>query len=145
MKTAAEKGRAPAHQVGALPWRRRFSGALEILLITSRETRRWVVPKGWPMTGRSDPEAAAIEAWEEAGVKGLIAPAPIGAFTYVKRLKDGTDRLCRVKLYPLEVTTDRPDWPEAAERDRRWASPDEAADAVAEPELADLLRRFDPA
>ena len=134
-----------AHQVGALPWRRRFSGALEVMLVTSRETKRWVVPKGWPMTGLSDAEAAAIEAWEEAGVKGLIAPAPIGGFSYLKRMKDGSDRPCRVKLYPLEVTTDRPDWPEAGQRDRRWVSPQEAAGLVAEPELAALLRRFDPA
>ncbi len=136
--------RRPAHQVGALPWRRRFSGAVEVLLVTSRETRRWVVPKGWPMAGRSDPEAAAVEAWEEAGVKGLVAPSPIGAFTYPKRLKDGSDLLCRVKLYPLEVTTDRLDWPEADQRDRRWLSPDEAAAAVVEPDLAALLRAFAP-
>lgn len=134
-----------AHQVGALPWRRRFSGALEVMLVTSRETKRWVVPKGWPMTGLSDAEAAAIEAWEEAGVKGLIAPAPIGGFSYLKRMKDGSDRPCRVKLYPLEVTTDRPDWPEAGQRDRRWVSPQDAVGLVAEPELAALLRKFDPA
>ncbi len=115
------------------------------MLVTSRETKRWVVPKGWPMTGRSDPEAAAIEAWEEAGVKGLIAPAPIGGFSYLKRMKDSSDRPCRVKLYPLEVTTDRPDWPEAGERDRCWFSPKEASERVVEPELAKLVREFDPA
>ena len=133
-----------AHQIGALPWRRR-DGALEVLLVTSRETRRWVAPKGWPMPYKSDAEAAATEAWEEAGVKGLIGPVPIGGYSYSKRLKDGSERPCRVKVYPLEVTVDRDDWPEAAQRDRRWMSPAEAADLVAEPELARLLRAFDPA
>ena len=133
-----------AHQIGALPWRRR-DGALEVLLVTSRETRRWVAPKGWPRPYKSDAEAAATEAWEEAGVKGLIGPVPIGGYSYSKRLKDGSERPCRVKVYPLEVTVDRDDWPEAAQRDRRWMSPAEAADLVAEPELARLLRAFDPA
>lgn len=96
------------------------------------------------MPGKSDPEAAATEAWEEAGVKGLIASAPIGGYSYVKRMKDGSDRACRVKVYPLEVTVLRDEWPEAVERDRRWFSPLEAADLVAEPELAELMRRFDP-
>ena len=135
---------APAHQIGALPWRRR-DGGVEVLLVTSRETRRWVIPKGWPMTGLSDPEAAATEAWEEAGVKGLIATVPIGGFTYDKRLKDGSDRLCRVKVYPMEVTAHRDDWPEAEQRDRRWMSPAEAAEAVQEPELSRLILAFDPA
>lgn len=133
-----------AHQVGALPWRR-VNGVLQVLLVTSRETRRWVSPKGWPMPYKSDAEAAATEAWEEAGVKGLIASAPIGGYSYAKRLKDGTDRACRVKVYPLEVTVMRDHWPEAAERERRWLSPLEAADLVAEPELAAILRAFDPA
>jgi 8-oxo-dGTP pyrophosphatase MutT (NUDIX family) len=133
-----------AHQVGALPWRR-VDGALQVLLVTSRETRRWVAPKGWPMPYKSDAEAAATEAWEEAGVKGLIASAPIGGYSYAKRLKDGSDRRCRVKVYPLEVTVMRDHWPEAAERARRWFPPAEAADLVAEPELAAILRAFDPA
>jgi 8-oxo-dGTP pyrophosphatase MutT (NUDIX family) len=137
--------RQPAHQIGALPWRRGPDGVLEVLLVTSRETKRWVAPKGWPMVGLSDPEAAATEAWEEAGVKGLIAPAPIGGYSYSKRMKDGEVRLCRVKVYPLEVTADRDDWPEAGQRMRRWLSPLEAAGLVAEPELAALLRAFAPA
>jgi 8-oxo-dGTP pyrophosphatase MutT (NUDIX family) len=130
-----------AHQIGALPWRR-GPGGLEILLVTSRETRRWVVPKGWPMTGRTDPEAAAIEAWEEAGVKGLIAPAPLGAYDYDKRLKDNSRRPCRVQVYALEVTADRADWPESDERDRCWMAPAEAIRAVQEPELKALIEGF---
>lgn len=135
---------APAHQIGALPWRR-SGGRVEVLLVTSRETRRWVIPKGWPMTGLSDPEAAATEAWEEAGVKGLIGPVPIGGFTYDKRMKDGSDRACRVKVYPLEVTVHRDEWPEAEQRDRRWMSLKEASEAVQEGELSRLLLGFDPA
>ena len=133
-----------AHQIGALPWRRR-DGVLEVLLVTSRETRRWVSPKGWPMPYKSDAEAAATEAWEEAGVKGLIGPVPIGGYSYSKRMKDGAERPCRVKVYALEVTVERDAWPEADQRMRRWFPAAEAADLVAEPELAALMRRFDPA
>ncbi|MBI1406761.1 MAG: NUDIX domain-containing protein [Caulobacter sp.] len=135
--------RAPAHQIGALPWRRR-DGVLEVLLVTSRETRRWVIPKGWPMTGRSDPEAAAAEAWEEAGLKGLIVTAPIGAFNYDKRLKDGEFRECRVKVYPFEVTAERDQWPESGQRERLWVARDEAATLVQEPGLAKIIARFTP-
>lgn len=133
-----------AHQIGALPWRRR-DGVLEVLLVTSRETKRWVAPKGWPMPYKSDAEAAATEAWEEAGVKGLIASAPLGGYSYSKRMKDGSDRACRIKVYALEVTVERDHWPEVAERERRWFPALEAADLVAEPELSAILRAFDPA
>lgn len=135
--------RAPAHQIGALPWRRR-DGVVEVLLVTSRETHRWVIPKGWPMAGLGDPEAAATEAWEEAGLKGLIVTTPIGAYNYDKRLKDGSVRVCRVKVYPLEVTVEREQWPEAGQRERLWTTPARAATLVQEPDLATLLSRFRP-
>ena len=129
-------------QVAALPWRHGQDG-VEIMMITSRETRRWVIPKGGRMVGKSDPEAAAQEALEEAGVKGDIKDHSIGVFRYAKGLKDGGQRLCVVSVYPLEVLIQLGAWPEAHQRERRWMSLNEAADLVHEPDLAALIRDFD--
>lgn len=128
-------------QVAALPWRVE-DGERRILMITSRETRRWVIPKGGRMVGKSDSEAAAQEALEEAGVKGEIEDRSIGVFRYAKGLKDGTQRQCVVSVYPLEVLIQLGAWPEAHQRERRWMTPGEAADAVHEPDLATLIRDF---
>ena len=133
--------RAERRQVAALPWRRGEDG-LEILLVTSRETRRWVTPKGGRMPGKTDPEAAAIEAMEEAGVQGDIGVNPVGAFRYAKRLKSGDDRMYVVAVYPLKVLIQLGAWPEAAERERRWMSLDDAAASVHEPDLAQLILDF---
>jgi 8-oxo-dGTP pyrophosphatase MutT (NUDIX family) len=127
-------------QIGALPWRR-SKGRIEVLLITSRETKRWVVPKGWPMDGIGDAKAAAIEAFEEAGVEGTLAAHPFGKYGYVKRSPYG-DQPCRVALYPLEVKRQLRSWPESQERSRRWHATEIAALRVAEPELAELIRSF---
>ena len=129
-------------QIAALPWRHGSNG-VEIMMITSRETRRWVIPKGGRMVGKSDPEAAAQEAMEEAGVKGDIDVQSIGVFRYVKGLKDGGVRQCVVSVYPLEVLIQMGAWPEAHQRERRWMSLSEAADLVHEPDLAALIRDFD--
>lgn len=128
-------------QVAALPWRGEGE-ALRILLVSSRETRRWVIPKGWPMKGRSDPEAAAQEAYEEAGLKGIVAVAPIGEYPYLKRLKNGQARLITVDVFSLEVTAQLEVWPEQGQRTLEWMTPVEAALAVQEPELRDLIARF---
>ncbi|HEY8579134.1 MAG TPA: NUDIX hydrolase, partial [Beijerinckiaceae bacterium] len=90
----------PRQQVAALPWRLAPTG-VEILLITSRGTKRWVIPKGWPMPGRRPHEAAQREAYEEAGVKGAIEPAPLGCYEYRKAAKNGALILCRVDVFPL--------------------------------------------
>lgn len=127
-------------QVAALPWRRR-DGVIEICLVTTRETKRWTIPKGWPMKGLTAAASAAREAEEEAGVKGTIAKKPIGAFTYWKRRETRFD-LLTVDVFPLEVTKIRKSWKEKAERQIRWVSPQEAAEAVDEPELATILRGF---
>ena len=134
--------RSETRQVAALPWRLE-DGERRILMITSRETRRWVIPKGGRMVGKSDPEAAAQEALEEAGVKGDIKDHSIGVFRYAKGLKDGGQRLCVVSVYPLEVLIQLGAWPEAHQRERRWMTPAEAAEAVHEPDLAALIRDFD--
>ena len=134
--------RSETRQVAALPWRLTEDGR-QILMITSRETRRWVIPKGGRMVGKTDPEAAAQEAMEEAGVRGEMDPTSIGVFRYAKGLKDGGVRQCVVSVYPLEVLVQLGAWPEAHQRERRWMSLSEAADLVHEPDLAALIRDFD--
>ncbi len=133
----------PMRQIAALPWRRR-GDAVEILLITSRETKRWVIAKGNLMVDLEDPLAAAQEAYEEAGVQGDIAREPIGCFHYDKRLKDGRMEPCVVDVYPLEVLIQLGSWPEATQRSRQWMSRAEASVSVHEPELARLIAGFEP-
>lgn len=140
-KGSKRSGPSETRQVAALPWRLE-DGQRRILMITSRETRRWVVPKGGRMAGKTDAEAAAQEALEEAGVKGQVDPRSIGVFRYAKRLKNDTERRCVVSVFPLEVLIQLGAWPEAHQRDRRWMTPAEAADAVDEPDLAALIRGF---
>ena len=128
-------------QHGALPWRR-GAGGIEILMITTRTTRRWIIPKGWPMEGKAPHEAAAQEAWEEAGVRGEAAAVAVGAFDYDKLKKDGRAKRIRVEVFALEVREEADDWPEAAQRERRWFPVAEAAEVAGEPELAPLLAAF---
>ena len=135
--------RAERRQVAALPWRRGPEG-LEIMLVTSRETRRWVIPKGGRMPGKTDPEAAAIEAVEEAGVQGAVSPEPLGTFRYLKVLKRRAPRWCVVAVYPLEVFIQQGAWKEQGERDRLWMSLEQAAACVGEPDLAEIIRGFRP-
>jgi 8-oxo-dGTP pyrophosphatase MutT (NUDIX family) len=126
-------------QVAALPVRRHEGRALEVLLITSRETGRWVIPKGWPMKGRKDHEAAAQEALEEAGVVGRVQKTPLGEYLYLKRLDDHFE-LCRVAVYRLDVERQRKKWNEMAQRRCGWFSIDEAVGLVLEPGLVMILR-----
>lgn len=135
--------RSAGIQYAALPFRRRGE-AVEILLLTSRETRRWVIPKGWPMAGLSPAECASQEAFEEGGVRGPVGEK-IGAYGYDKVLKDGSSRNLSVEVYPMDVLEELADWPEAAERDRRWFEGAQASSLVDEPELADIILRFSAA
>lgn len=128
-------------QFGALPYRKREDG-LEVLLISSRETRRWILPKGWPMKGIKPHDAAAREAMEEAGLLGNIAKLPIGSFSYPKKLKNGAALKCEVTVYPMKVDRELKRWPEATERTRRWFSINDAIDAVEETDLRELLIQF---
>lgn len=133
--------RAERRQVAALCWRRGESGP-EILLVTSRESRRWVTPKGGRMPGHTDAQAAAAEALEEAGIEGVIAEPPLGTFRYLKWLKRGEGRWCVVSLYALEVTVQHDQWQEQHERERKWVDRDEAVRRVDEPELKALIAAF---
>lgn len=131
-------------QYGVIPWRRGAGGQAEILLITSRETRRWVVPRGNPIAGLRDYEAAAQEAFEEAGIRGGVEETPLGTYRYDKRRRDGSLVPAEVRLFRMLVTEEAAQWPERSERERRWFSPAEAAAAVAEAGLADLILRTAP-
>ncbi|WP_240811630.1 NUDIX hydrolase [Brevundimonas sp. M20] len=133
--------RAERRQVAALPWRRGADG-IEILLVTSRETRRWVTPKGGRMPGLTDAEAAAVEALEEAGVEGTLGHEPLGTFRYLKMLKRRAPRWCVVSVYALEVTTVHDTWQEQGQRERVWMSTEQAAACVSEVDLADIIRKF---
>lgn len=130
-------------QFGALCYRMR-SGAPEMLLITSRGSGRWIVPKGWPMNGKTPPETAATEAWEEAGVRGQVHPVCLGVYHYHKRKPKGKKLPCVAMLYALAVEEVADDYPEAGQRRREWLTPEEAATRVREPGLAQMIRSFDP-
>lgn len=138
---------APIKQVAALPYRTDLSGPEprhEVMLITSRETRRWVLPKGNRIRGLADHHAAAHEAFEEAGLGGVACPAPLGVYWYRKRRKSGALLNLEVQVFPLAVTHQLDVWPEQDERETRWFSLTEAASAVEEPDLGELIRDFRP-
>jgi len=143
LRAPAKGKHPPTSQVGALCWRRSRKG-LRILLVTSRDSGRWVIPKGWPMRRRSGSEAAAREAWEEAGVRGEIGPITIGIYSYRKGLDNGDTIPCVVLVYPLEVHTMLRNYPETGQRRSRWFSSKKAAKRVREAQLARIIREFDP-
>jgi uncharacterized protein len=135
-------------QVAALPFRilpgvaNLHGEAVDILLVTSRDTGRWVLPKGNVEPGETATAAAAREAAEEAGVAGRIGNSSIGSFRYSKRGGDGSVAQLTVAVYPLAVVTEAADWPERKERERRWFTRAEAAAVVDEDELAELIGTF---
>jgi 8-oxo-dGTP pyrophosphatase MutT (NUDIX family) len=114
----------------------------EIMLVTSRDTRRWIIPKGWPKKGKSARQSAAREAFEEAGVIGRISRRAVGSFSYEKRLKDGETVECEVRVFPLHVRRQTKEWPEKEERKIKWLSADKAAKKVDEPTLGELIRQL---
>ncbi len=130
-------------QVGALCWRNGPAG-VEVLLVTSRDTGRWIIPKGWPMKGRSPEDAALREAFEEAGVEGEANPVASGSYRYVKVVDPAHGAPCEVTVFPVRVARLRDRFPERGQRDRAWFTPEEAATKVDEAELRALLRLFAP-
>jgi 8-oxo-dGTP pyrophosphatase MutT (NUDIX family) len=145
---SARAGAAATHppdlQVAALCWRK-VKGQKEILLITSRDTGRWIVPKGWPIEGLTPAQSALREAWEEAGVRAEADKArPFGQFRYEKILKDGSGVLLVTQVYKVRLRADglASSFPEAGQRQRLWVRPKKAAQMVEEPELQDILRAF---
>jgi 8-oxo-dGTP pyrophosphatase MutT (NUDIX family) len=134
------EGAEPRSQYAALPWR--LGDGVEVLLVTSRETRRWVIPKGWPMKGRKPHIAAAVEALEEAGLLGKINKKKLGSFHYRKRLQNGAAVSCRVDVFPLRVVRQRKNWPEKHQRATQWFPFADAAERVEEQELKELILVF---
>ena len=133
----AKKGES-IRQVAAIPFRLNARGDVEVMLVTSRTTRRFIVPKGWPMEGKSGRKAATIEAREEAGVLGKTLKEPAGSYSYWKRL---ANRFVRVDVivYLLEVTEELADWQEAKRRQRAWLPAADAATLIDEPDLSSLV------
>lgn len=130
-----EDGPVPQSAVFAYRWRQREP---EVVLVTSRSTRRWVLPKGNVEPGMTPAESAANEAFEEAGVLGTVGAQCIGSYTYVKADRSRLRR-CHVQVFPMAVHTECGDWPERKERERVWMTPEQAAARVDEPELKALL------
>jgi 8-oxo-dGTP pyrophosphatase MutT (NUDIX family) len=116
---------------------------MTVLLITSRTTRRWTIPKGWPMKGMKDHKAAEREALEESGVVGQIGKTPIGKYQYWKR-NGGTFHLCEVSVYSLRFDRQVHKWREKGQRSAEWFSIAEAATLVQEPGLKAIIERLAP-
>ncbi|MFE0018081.1 NUDIX hydrolase [Mesorhizobium sp. NPDC059054] len=134
----AKKGKT-IRQVAAIPFRKGADGGIEVMLVTSRQTQRFIVPKGWPMSGKSGRKAATIEAREEAGVVGKTLKQPAGSYSYWKRLETNFARV-NVTVYLLTVSEELVNWPEARTRQRAWLKAEDAATLIDEPELATLLK-----
>ena len=129
-------------QYAALPWRHAGAGR-EVLLSSSGDTGRWVIPKGWPIKGLTPAETAAREAYEEAGVGGQVSKKPIGEFEYGKRLNDGRVQPTKVEVFAFEQMVQHPEWPEQGQRRLQWFSIPDAAEAVEEPELKQIIRKLE--
>jgi 8-oxo-dGTP pyrophosphatase MutT (NUDIX family) len=136
----AKEGK-PIRQVAAIPCRVDAEGKVQVMLITSRTTKRFIVPKGWPMKGKSRRKTATIEAREEAGVTGRTLKEPAGIYSYWKRTKDCFVRV-EVTVFLLPVAEVLPKWNEARRRRRAWMAPSQAALLIDEPELATLIAKL---
>ena len=136
----ADAGAETRNQFAAFCWRM-HRGHVEVLLITSRDTGRWIIPKGWPIEGLGPAGSAEREAWEEAGVRGTIHPDAIGYYCYDKLTK-GVALPCMVAVFPLRVARLADKFPERKQRRRKWFVAEKAARKVAEPELRVMLARI---
>ncbi|PTE12349.1 NUDIX hydrolase [Mesorhizobium helmanticense] len=135
-------GTAPCRlQVAALPWRD-IGPSVEIMLITSRDTGRWVLPKGWPEAKEPLCEAAAREAGEEAGLRGTISHIEVGRYFYAKALASGEEVPCEVLVFPLQVDKIADRWKEKRARTRKWVTSTEAVHMVNEPDLCEIIADF---
>lgn len=128
-------------QVAALPIRKNKGRKPDVMLVTSRETGRWVIPKGWPSKKIKDNAAAAREARQEAGVTGKISKSPIGFYRYRKKTKN-LQKLVYVNVFLLEVKKEKKVWLEKKFRKRRWFDNQTASRRVREPKLKDLLSKL---
>lgn len=143
LQLAANGKRDVRTQFGALCWRVK-NGKVQVLLVTSRRRKRWILPKGWPIDGATPVEAAEREAWEEAGVTGKAISVCLGIFSYVKDLGADEKFPCVVAVFPVKVKQQATEWPEKSQRRRKWMSLKEASKLVEERELSAILANFDP-
>jgi 8-oxo-dGTP pyrophosphatase MutT (NUDIX family) len=127
-------------QYAALPYRRKNKSPTEVLLVTSRETGRWIIPKGWPAKGKPPHKSAAREAREEAGVVGSVKRRPLGTFSYEKRLKGGKVVTCKVQVFALKVERQEARWLEKGERKLKWLPRTKAAKKVGDHLLGKIIR-----
>ena len=139
----SRKGRRKAYSVqyGALPYRE-IKSRVEILLVTSRGTRRWIIPKGWPQRGIPPHRAAAQEAFEEAGVAGKVSKRTVGSYWYDKSFEPGIAVRCKVRVFPLRVIRQLRTWAEKRQRRTQWYSPSQASRRVHEAHLREIIRNF---
>lgn len=145
LTTATFRKRDLRTQFGALCYRVR-KDQTQVLLITSRASKRWIIPKGWPQDGVTPAQSAATEAFEEAGVSGKSVNLCVGMYSYTKIMDENQDDLpCAVSVFPIRVKKLADDYPEVKLRERRWFNLKKAASLVKEPELAKILKHFDPA
>ena len=128
-------------QVAALPWRKTEDG-IEVMLVTSRDTGRWILPKGWPEAKEALCDAAAREAGEEAGLRGSVSRFEAGRYFYGKTLNSGEEVPCEVLVYPLEVDRVSDKWKEKGKRERRWFEAAEAAKLISDPDVGPLIEAF---
>jgi 8-oxo-dGTP pyrophosphatase MutT (NUDIX family) len=142
MGSPKKKAAAKRVQYGALPYRRRSNARTQVMLVTTRDTGRWVIPKGWPKKRKSPCASAAREALEEAGVIGKVGRDSIGSYSYKKRLKSGAVVACEVRVFPLKVKRQQKSWPERGEREIQWFSRAKAAKAVREAALRQIIRNL---
>ncbi|MDP2086124.1 MAG: NUDIX domain-containing protein [Gemmobacter sp.] len=113
----------------------------EVLLVKTLDTGRWIIPKGWPMAGHTLPEAAAREAWEEAGAVGRVRPQAIGRLSGAKRLKNGIDVPSEIVVFRMDDVELSDDYPEAGKRKRRFLPVAKAAARADMADLSELIRR----
>lgn len=136
--------REHGRQVAALCWRHspKRPSQLEVLLITSLNSKRWILPKGWTEAGLSPADNAVREAFEEAGVTGRVETRPVGTYHYLKEKKDGGGMPCQVEVFAIEVTKQLDDWPEKSVRELAWLTPERAMMQVSEPGVRAILKAF---
>lgn len=134
--------RRPARlQIAALCHRMR-EGKVEVLLVTSKSTRRWILPKGWPILSRRAHRTAAIEAFEEAGVTGKVHKNPFASFSSYKGGEAGLKLRTEILVFLVDVESEAEEFPDSAERDVRWVSIKEAVRMTSEPGLIDVFRKL---
>jgi len=147
LRIKAASKRDPRTQFAGLPFRVAKGGGgkrVEVLLVTSRDSRRWIIPKGWPMDGMTPAAAAACEVWEEAGARGKVFELCLGLYSYQKWMDDALTLPIIVAVFPVQVSELADDFPEAGLRKRKWMSLKKASGKVDEPDLRQLIATFSP-